>query len=150
MKIILLQDSRGIGRKNDVKDVSDGYARNFLFPSKLAEPATDAALKKLEKMKAMLNEDEAKFKRHVEELKGAMGARTLEFFLKTGGDGSVFGSVNKESILAALRDTGLITKERVDIELERPIKELGEHKIKIRFKNGIEGEIKIVIKKLLD
>ncbi len=146
MKIILLQDTRGIGKRFDVKDVSDGYARNFLFPNKLAKPATEAALKEIETLKAHLNEDEEKFKKHVTELKMAFDERTLEFFLKTDDAGSVFGSVNKETILSALRDTGLVTKERVEIELDRPIKELGERKIKVRFRNGLEGEIKIVVK----
>lgn len=146
MKIIFLHDLRGAGKKHDVKDVADGYARNFLFPNKLAEPATPDALKKLAATKDELAKNEKEFAKRVQAIIGALAEKSLEFFLKTGEDGSVFGSVNKDAILAALRSAGLITKERAELELARPIKSLGEHKIPVRFKNGASGEVKIIIR----
>jgi large subunit ribosomal protein L9 len=146
MKVIILQDIKGVGKKHDVKDVADGYARNFLLPNKLAEIATPSALKQLEVKKSETDKNEQEFKKRVEELLRQMSGRALEFFLKTDETGSVFGSVNKDAILKALRDTGLVTKERVEIELAHPLKEFGEHKIGIRFRNGMSGEIKITIR----
>ncbi len=146
MKVIFLQDVKGVGRRHDIKDVSDGYARNFLFPNGFAKQATADALKEADHLKKKLNEDEIVFKKHVEGLLRAIKDRTIEFNIKADKSGAVFGSVTKEMILGAIRDTGLITKERVEIDLERPIKELGEKKIKIRFKNGAEGELKIAVK----
>ena len=146
MKVIFLQDVRNVGKKFDVKDVSDGYARNFLFPNNLAKLATPAAQKELEMLKSRTDKGEQEFKKRTEELLRVMNERTLEFFLKTDAVGSVFGSVNKEDILKALRDTGLVSKERVEVELERPLKEFGERKINIRFRNGVEGEIRVIVR----
>lgn len=146
MKVIFLQDVRSIGKKFDAKDVSDGYARNFLFPNKLAELATPAALKKLEAADAQQSKNEVELKKRTEEIIRLMKDRALEFILKSDEVGSVFGSVTKEAILSAMRDAGLITKERVEIELDRPIKEFGERTLKVRFRNGIEGELKIIVR----
>ncbi|MBU6500967.1 MAG: 50S ribosomal protein L9 [Patescibacteria group bacterium] len=146
MKVIFLQDVKGIGRRYDVKEVADGYARNFLFVNKFAEPATETSLQKIKTLKKEADKNEKGFAKHVDAIIRELKERSLEFHLKTGADGSVFGSVNKDAILKALRNTGITTNERVDIELAHPLKELGEHKIIIRFKNGAEGYIKILIR----
>ena len=146
MRVIFLQDVRNVARRHDVRDVADGYARNFLFPNKLAEPATATALKKLEALKSEIGKNEKEFAERVEKIVGELKEKSLEFFLKTDAKGSVFGSINKDAVLQALRDSGLVTKERVEIKLERPIKELGEHKMPLRFKNGAEAELKIIVR----
>lgn len=146
MKVIFLQDVKNVAKRHDMKDVADGYARNFLFPKKLAEQATPTALKELAVLREKIAKGEHEFEKRVEELKRRIGEQTLEFYLKADEGGSVFGSVNKDTILSALRDSGLITKERVEIKLERPIKEFGEHKIPLRFKNGSEAELKIIVR----
>jgi len=148
MKIILREDVRNIGKKFDVKEVSDGYARNFLFPNDLAEPATAGAVKKLETMKAEQNKGEREFHAHLTELARKIAGTKLEFELAADKSGAIFGSVNKESILKALREHGLVTKERVDIDLKHPIKEVGEHKVPIDFKNGVTAEITVVVKNI--
>ncbi|HUZ92373.1 MAG TPA: 50S ribosomal protein L9 [Candidatus Paceibacterota bacterium] len=146
MKVILLQDKRGLGRKNEVKDVNDGYARNFLFPKNVAKPATPDALKEVAQCKAKSDKETAEFTKHVEGLKRTLADRTLEFQVRSDGAGSVFGSVNKEMILSALRDAKLVTTEHVEIDLDRPVKELGEKKIKLRFRNGAETDLKIIVR----
>jgi large subunit ribosomal protein L9 len=146
MRVIFLQDVKGVAKRHDVKDVADGYARNFLFPKKLAGQATPAALKELTALREKTAKEAHEFEKHAEELKRRIGEQALEFYLKADEGGSVFGSVNKDAILSALRDSGLITKERVEIKLERPIKELGEHKIPLHFKNGSEAELKIIVR----
>lgn len=146
MRAIFLTDVKNVAKRYDVKDVADGYARNFLFPNNLAKPATPAALKELEILKKKARKDVEEFKKHTEELARKMKETTLEFRLKTDEAGSVFGSVNKEAILRALRDAKLITKERVEIKMARPIKELGEHKIPLHFKDGSEAELRISVR----
>jgi large subunit ribosomal protein L9 len=147
MKIIFLQDVRGIGRKFDVKDVSDGYARNFLFPNKLAEQASDAALKKIEAMKAAHEHSEAELMKQLEDAKRQIEAVTLEFPLKADKSGAPFASVNKETILSALRDHKFITTERVGIDLKYPIKEFGPHTVEIDLKKGVVAKLKISVVK---
>lgn len=146
MKIILLEDIRNLGKKYDIKNVSDGYARNFLFPNNLAKPATPSSLKKLEKLKEQMNQEEARLKKHLEEIARRINGIALEFFLKTDKSGTVFGSVSKKQILKAMRDTRLIDKEHVNIKLEQPIKKLGEHKVAVDLKKGVKAELKIVVR----
>ena len=83
MKVILLEDVRNVGKKLEVKEVSDGYARNFLFPNQLAKPATPSALKELERVKSQLAEGEEELKRHLEGLARKVKETSLEFSLKT-------------------------------------------------------------------
>ncbi|MDE2018991.1 MAG: 50S ribosomal protein L9 [Patescibacteria group bacterium] len=146
MKIILLADVRNIGKRHEVKDVADGYARNFLFPNNLAEPATPGALKKLETLKAAHDKEEKELIVHLEGIKRKLESTKIEFELKADEKGSVFGAVNKESILKALREHDFITKERVEIELKYPIKEFGEHKVKVDLKKGVTAELKILVR----
>ncbi|MGC9599142.1 MAG: 50S ribosomal protein L9 [Minisyncoccia bacterium] len=147
MKVILLEDIRNVGKKYEVKEVSGGYARNFLFVNKLAEPATPAALKKLEAQKAEHEKDDRELRAHRAEIARKIADTKLEFELAADKSGAIFGSVNKESILKALREHGLIGKERVDINLAHPLKEAGEYAITIDFKKGITADMTIVVKK---
>jgi len=143
MKVILLEDVKKIGNRFDVKEVSDGYARNFLFPNGLADVATPAALKELEKRKSEMEKEDHELVKRLEEISRTLKDRNLEFPVKTGTNGEVFGSVNKEMILKGLRDAGLIRTERVEIKLERPLKELGEHNVEVHLKKGIKAVLKV-------
>ncbi len=145
MKIILLEDVKKVGRKFEVKEVSDGYARNLLFPNGLAEPATPLALKELEKKKTEIDKEDRELMKRLEEISRMLKDRNLEFPMKTGADGKVFGSVTKEMILKGLRDAGILRTERAEIKLERPLKKLGVHKVEVHLKKGITAELKIIL-----
>jgi large subunit ribosomal protein L9 len=147
MKVIFLQDVRGVGRRHDVKNVSDGYARNFLFPNKLAETATDAALKKLGEVKAAHEAAETALVKKMEDMKRAMEDVTIQFSLKADKSGAPFASVNKDTILTALRDHKFITTERVGVELKYPIKEFGDHVVPVDLKKGVVARLKIKVVK---
>jgi len=147
MKIILLEDVKNLGKKLEVKEVSGGYARNFLFPSKLAEPVTPASLKKIEAMKIEHEKGEEELHKHLGAIANEIEAATLVFPLKTDKAGAIFGSVNKETILKALRERHIVTKERIEMELDRPIKEFGEYAIPIDLKKGITAKLKIKVTK---
>jgi large subunit ribosomal protein L9 len=146
MQVILLDEVRGVGKKFEIKEVRDGYARNFLFPNKLAEPATPTSLKKLEAMKAEHDKKEIELKKHLETIAHKIGDMRIQFDLKKGKDGSIFGSVNKEAVLKALREHKLITTERIDITLDHPIKEPGLYTVPLDLKKGVTTELKIIIK----
>lgn len=148
MKVILLEDIRSVGKKFEVKEVSDGYARNFLFVNKLAESATPDALKKLEARKAEHEKEDRALRMRLEEIARTLNGTKLEFELAADNTGALFGSVNKESILKALREHGFITKERVDLDLKYPIKTAGEHVVPIDLKKGITATLTIVVKKI--
>ena len=141
MRIILLQDVKGIGKKNDVKNVSDGYARNFLMPQGLARVANEQSLGELSSVK---KNDEATEER-LNRLAKLLSERELQFHLKVDKKGVVFGSVNKDEILNGLRDTGLITKDRVEVKIPKPLKKLGIHEVEIHLPKGITTKLKIKI-----
>jgi len=144
MKVILLQDVPNLGRKNDIKDVSDGYARNFLFPRNLAKSATSEALKAValqkEREEREKSEEYQKYKALVEKLKSL----TLSFKVKLGIKGRAFGSVTAVKIREELKKQG-IEVEKEWILLEEPIKTTGEYFIKIKLPQGLTGEVKIIV-----
>ncbi len=145
MKIIFLKDKQGMGRKGEIKDVSDGYARNFLLPNGYAKAATPAAVKEHAALKAAENKEDAELYSRLIEIKKLLTTRTLEFKLKTDKNGSVFGSITKEIILSGLRDTKLLGKEHVEIKMDRPIKELGDHESEVNLKKGIIAKLTVRI-----
>lgn len=145
MKLILLQDIRGLGRKYEVKEVSDGHARNFLLPKKLAEAATPEALKRLAAHQAETEKEDAELSKRFQEIAQTLTDQSLEISMKADGEGNVFGSVNKDSILKAMREHGWVTKERVEVILEHPLKKLGDYKVPIHLKKGLETELRVRI-----
>jgi large subunit ribosomal protein L9 len=145
MRVILLEDVKNLGKKYEIKEVSDGYARNYLFPNKLARPATPTFIAEIENLKRKNQEKEEALIKHLNELARKINESRIEFYLKTDKTGKIFGSVNKEMILKALREHKLITKERISVLLNGPIKQLGEYKVEIDLKKGIKAQLKIVI-----
>ena len=147
MKVIFLEDIKNIAKKFEIKEVSNGYARNFLFPNKLAEPVTTATLKKIEMMKAEHEKGEAELQKHLNAMVAEIEAAALVFTLKADKSGAVFGSINKETILKALRERHVVTKERIEMDLDRPIKEFGEYTIPIDLKRGVVAKLRIKVEK---
>jgi len=144
MRIILLQDIENLGKKYEIKEVKDGYARNFLIPKGLAKPATEEALKWLETQK------EAEAKKAEEELKMVQERATaidgLEVIIpvKIGEDGQLFESITSQKISEKLKELGFEIK-KTQIDLLEPIKELGEFLVKIKFEHNLEAEIRIIV-----
>jgi len=147
MKVILLQDVRTIGKKHEVKEVSDGYARNFLFVNRLAEPATSGALAKLEKMKSASEAEDQELAKRLQGIARELNEIGLQFELEADEHGSVFGSVNKDAILKALREHGFVRNEHVVVTLEHPIKKVGDYVVPVDLKKGITANLKVVVKK---
>lgn len=147
MKVILLKDVKEIGAKKfEVKEVADGYARNFLIARGLAKAATAAALKELASLQAQHSKEETELVKHLQEVARRLSDRHLEFHLKEDGQGTVFGSVSKDAILKGLRDTGLVTTERVELKLDHPLKEIGDHLVEVDLKKGVTAKLKVIIR----
>lgn len=145
MKVILHQDIRGVGKKNEIKNVSDGYAKNLLFPKMMAEPATPQAIKRLEDFRARQTQDNAETKRRLETLAKEIKSHSIEFKVKAGGDGSVFGSVTKDMIQKSIQ-TSFKTSDKIEVILEHPIKKIGEHEVSVDLKKGIQSTLKVIVK----
>ena len=139
-----MQDVQSVGRKYDVKEVRDGYARNFLFPRALAAPATGSALKTLAADKERAEETRARDYQTYRALVEKMKLTTLTFTMKMGEKGKAFGSITAVKIRDALKKQG-IAVDKDWILLEEPIKTTGEHTIQIKLPQDIKTEVKVVV-----
>ncbi|MGN0963268.1 MAG: 50S ribosomal protein L9 [Clostridia bacterium] len=140
MKVILLQDVKGQGKKGEIVNASDGYARNFLLPKKLAVEANDTNMKAWKRNKAKeeaaaaekLADAQAKAK----EIKG----KTFVLKAKAGEGERLFGSVTNMDVAAALAENG-VTVDKRNIEMEDHIKTIGQYKVKIKLHPQVKTEI---------
>ena len=145
MKVIFIKNLSGQGRVGEVKEVSEGYARNFLMPRGLADVATAAKLQELEAKKnekaAMAQKERAGHEKLVRRLPNL----TLEFRRKADKSGTIFGSVTSEDIVRELSDRTKIRVGAASIKLEHPLKKAGEHEVVVDFGDKVTGRIKIRI-----
>lgn len=144
MKIILLQDIENLGKKYEIKEVADGYARNFLFPKNLAKLATKENLKWLEKQKELIIKRAEEELKKIESLVSKIDGLEIFIPVKIGEGGQLFESINNQRIVNELKKFDFeIKKEQID--LIQPFKELGEFSVKINFPHNLEAEIKVII-----
>lgn len=144
MKVILLQDIENLGKKNDVKNVADGYARNFLFPKNLAKPASKQALEELKKQKELEAQKAEEDLKKVQEIVAQIDRLEIETLVKVDEQGKLYGSINEIKIGQILKEKGFDIKKD-QIKIPQPIKEIGEYPVTILFDHGLEAEIKIIV-----
>jgi len=146
MKVILLQNIDKLGKKYDIKEVSDGFARNFLIPKGLVKIATKENLNWLEKIKEREKKVLEKELKDAQDLVKEIDGFELEMPVKIGEKGELFEKIGSQQIAKALKEKGFKI-EKNQIELEEKIKEIGEYKIKIKLPHNLETEIKVIVKK---
>lgn len=145
MKVILLQDVKAQGKKGQIVEVSDGYARNFLFPKKLAKEA-DAGV-----MNDVKNKEESKKYREAQERKAAMElAKKLEtielkFAVGSGADGRLYGSVTAKDIAEELEKKHHITVDKRKLALSDTIKTYGKFAVGVKLYTDVSGEINVIV-----
>ena len=146
MKVILQQDDKKLGKKGEVIDVSEGYARNFLLPKKIAVEATERNLnlakqqKSTEKFHAKVKEDEAKL------LAGQINKIELTLYVKVGENGKLFGSVSSKDVADTLIKETKIDIDRRKIELKDTVKSLGTYKAAAKLHPEITAEFTVHVK----
>lgn len=144
MKVILLQDVRALGRKGDIKEVADGYARNFLFPRQLAQPADKANLNSLDHETKLRMIREQKLQENAVKQAKALKEKTVIVKAKAGEAGRLFGSVTNGDIAAALADMGVNVDKR-KIEIAEPIKSLGRYNALLKLYTNVTAEIVVEV-----
>lgn len=144
MKIILLEDVSTLGRRGDVRDVADGYARNYLLPHKLALSATAANMKNLEGIKVRQESQAAKHLAEAQAKAQAIEELHLSVLRQASDEDRLFGSVGRNDIAAFLTHHG-VEVERRRIELDEPIKTLGEFSIPIRLHPEVTAAFKVTV-----
>jgi large subunit ribosomal protein L9 len=144
MKVILLDDVHKVGRRGEVRDVSDGYARNFLIPKKLALSASAGNLKNLDHIKVQANAKAERVKTDADKLRERIEALTLEERRQASEEGKLFGSVTSQDIAEFLDKQG-IKLERRRIHLDEPIKTLGESTVPIRLHADVTAQFRVSV-----
>ncbi|GFZ78567.1 50S ribosomal protein L9 [Compostibacillus humi] len=143
MKVIFLKDVKGKGKKGEVKNVSDGYARNYLLKNNLAEEATPANLKAWEARKRKNAELEQKEKGEAIQLKETLEKITVEIKAKAGDGGRLFGSITSKQIADTLAKQHGYKVDRRKMELEQPIRALGYTNVPVKLHPEVSGTIKV-------
>src|SRR5262245_10774561 len=144
MKIILLDDVPALGRRGDVRDVADGYARNYLLPQKLALHATAANMKNLEGIKARQESRANKLKADAESQAQVTEGLHFSQARQASDEGRLFGSVGRADVAAFLSQSGLEV-ERRRIALDEPIKTLGDFSVPIRLHPEVTAQLKVSV-----
>ena len=146
MKVILTESVESIGQIGDVVNVAPGYARNFLFPKKLAMEATGRNVRELEHKKRLLAQKREKQRQEMLSHAEKLNAVTLTLRRKVSEEDKLYGSVSAGDIAKALEQLGFET-ERKNIVLETPIKQLGEFNVSVRVDPQVSANIRVVIEK---
>jgi ribosomal protein L9 len=146
MKVILISDVESFGKKGEVKDVKDGFARNYLFPKKFAVEATPENMKTWERQKQSLKKKEEGVKAEAEALAEKLNGVSCTIPMKAGEEDKLFGSVTSQNISDALSKHGFDIS-RKDIQLEEPIKTLGTYEIPIKLHPQVTANIKVEVVK---
>lgn len=145
MKVILTQDIKGVGKKDEIINANDGYARNFLLPRKLAVEASAKNMSLLQGRKDSANFKKEQEKENALQLQDKLSKIMLKIKVKAGGNGKIFGSITSKEIATELKNQYSIEIDKKKIILKDPIKEIGVFNIEIKLYEGITGKLKIDI-----
>jgi large subunit ribosomal protein L9 len=145
MKVIFLKDVKGQGKKGEVKEVSEGYAANFLFKQKLAAPASDGNIKTLEIQKASEVKRKEKEKQDAQALGEKLKEITLEMKHKAGEGGRLFGSITTKQIAEELEKQKKISIDKRKMNLEDPIKMIGSFSVPIKLHTEVTTTLKVQV-----
>lgn len=145
MKVILTADVKGQGKKDQIINVSDGYARNFLFPKKLAVPADAAALNDVKNKEASKQHKLDVEKKNAEEIAKKLETITVRFAYAAGPDKRLYGSVTAKEIAEALKSDFNIEVDKRKITLTEPIKSFGTFKADVKLFTGVTGKITVEV-----
>lgn len=146
MKVILLEDVKALGKKGEIVEVNDGYARNFLLKTKKGVEATGKNLNDLKLQKANVEKVAQENLAAAQELGKKLEAGKVEVTIKTGEGGKVFGSVSSKEISAAVEKQMGLKVDKKKIQLKEQIKTLGTHNIPVKLHAKVTAELKVVVK----
>ncbi|RYL94155.1 50S ribosomal protein L9 [Sporolactobacillus sp. THM19-2] len=142
MKVIFVKEVKGKGRSGEIKEVSEGYARNYLFPQNLAVPANKSSLSRLAARKRKKKQNEEKERQEAESLKARIEKITVELQAKSGEGGRLFGSITSKQIAQALKKMD-ITIDKRKIDLAEPIRSLGYTDVPLKLHPDVTAKVKV-------
>ena len=146
MKVILQEDVKNLGKVGDLVSVSNGYARNFLFPRRLAAEATEKKVAEWKHLQQVAEIKKKKAQTKRKELVDKLAGMTLKFQVEAGETEKIFGSITNHDVSDALEVEGYQVDKR-DIQIEEQIKVLGQHKATVNLGDGLEAELTLVVER---
>ena len=146
MKVILLEDVKALGKKGQIVNVNDGYARNFILPKKLGLEANNKNLNDLKLKKASDEKIAQEQLEEAQELGKKIEAGKVELAIKVGEGGRTFGSVSTKEIAAAVKEQMGYDIDKKKIQLKEAIKALGTHNVPVKLHTKVTAELKVVVK----
>jgi large subunit ribosomal protein L9 len=141
MRVVLRDDVESLGKKGDLVDVADGYARNYLVPRGLAMKATRGVVQQAESMRRNRDAREVRDRQAAEALVPQLAAKRIEVKARAGEGGKLFGSVTTADIVAAVLEQTGVTLDRRNVTLEEPIRELGSVEVGVKLDAGVEATV---------
>ena len=145
MKVILLKDIENFGVKNEVKEVADGYARNYLIPKKLAKFATAEALAELNAKKEQEAQEAELALKQIQQEVAKLDGEELEIKSKVSEGDKLYAAISEIQIAKLLKEKGFAISGK-QVKFASPIKNLGEHELVIAYDHGLEAKIKVIVK----
>jgi large subunit ribosomal protein L9 len=145
LKIMLTKDVENVGHAGEVKDVADGYGRNFLIPRKLAVLAGRGVEAEARRIQDAAARREAKERDQAREFAEEIDNKTVVVRLKVGAEDKVFGAITSEDISKAIKQQHQVEVDRRKVELKEPLKQLGEHQVTLRLHRDVDAHINLII-----
>ena len=146
MKVILLQDIKGTGKKDQILEISDGYARNFLLPRKLAREATAEAMNSVERSKSADRHREEVKRQEAEKLARELKGKVVQLSVRGGENGKIYGSVTNDQIAKAMSEQLGIEVDKRKIDVEEPIKNAGQAFVNLKLMAGVSTRLIVNVK----
>lgn len=145
MRVMLTQDVANVGRAGEVKEVADGYGRNYLLPRRLAVVARRGVEEEGRRMREAAAKREAKDREDAQSLADEIGNKTVVLRLKVGAEEKAFGAITSQDIANGLKAQHQVDIDRHRIDLKEPIKQLGEHQVTLRLHREIDATINLIV-----
>ncbi|MFD1775473.1 50S ribosomal protein L9 [Paenibacillus rhizophilus] len=145
MKVIFIKDVKGQGKKGQIKEVSEGYATNFLLPRGMARPATEGNMKTIENQAAAEQRRKEQEKEEAQQLGEKLSELTLSMKAKAGEGGRLFGAITSKQIAEALVKQSGITIDKRKIEMDEPIRHLGTLQVQVKLHTEVKAVLKVQV-----
>lgn len=145
MKVILTQDVKKLGKEGEIKEVADGYARNYLIPKGFVVEATTIRLQETQEKSNREQRKKDKGREDAEVLKQKLDGQTVKILARTGGGDKLFGAVTTREISDILQKDFGVVVDKKKIDMGEPIKHLGEYKIKLKMYPSVQAEITLIV-----
>ena len=146
MKVILLQDVKGTGKKDQIVEASDGFARNYLIPRKMAREATAEAVNAIQKSKSAVKHREDVRRAEAEERSRKLKGKVIQLTVRGGENGKLYGSITNDQIAAALKEQHGVEVDKRKLEMEEPIKAAGQSFVTLKLFAGVSTRMIVNVK----